>query len=363
VLRVALIGLGKMGLSHFSIINANPRVKVVAICDTAAYLLGALGKYIDAKMYTDYRKMISTEQLDAVIVATPSHIHADAVANLIQHRIHTFCEKPFCVEVADGARLTDAAEAAGVVNQVGYHYRFVASFNELKRLIQAGELGRVHHIRAEAFGPVVLRPTGSTWRSAKSAGGGCLLDYASHAVDLVNYLIGRPDTVKGAVISSIFSKSVEDEVYATLGYQSGVSGQLSVNWSDPSHRKMATSITVWGERGRAYADRQEVRCFRRDGNEEGDAGSWTIRYTTDLTEPVSFYLRGEEYSAQLEEFVSSIIDGKVPRSTFRTALDTDLVVSAIREDATREGTHVQRASGRDAPASAPQRKKKLLPWP
>jgi predicted dehydrogenase len=331
-----------MGLSHFSIINANPRVEVVAICDTAAYALAVLRKYLPARVYSDYRKMIASEQLDAVIVATPSHVHAEAVEALLAKKIHVFCEKPFCIDIADGARLADMSEGASVVNQVGYHYRYVAAFAELRNKIQSGSLGRIHHVRAEAFGPVVLRPSGSTWRSSKAAGGGCLLDYASHAIDLVVYLLGRPDSVSGASIGSIFSRDVEDEVYATLNYNSGLSGQLSVNWSDQSQRKMATTITVWGENGKASADRQEVRTYLRSGGAGAPAGgeSWETQYTTDLTQPVEFYLRGEEYSAQLEDFVDCVIHGRTPRSTFRTALDTDLVVDAIRSDSQKVRTAV-----------------------
>ena len=96
------------------------------------------------------------------------------------------------------------AERKKLVNQVGYHYRFVAAFNEAKRLLDRQLIGELHHIRAEAYGPVVLRPKGTTWRSQKSEGGGCLFDYSCHAIDLLNYLVGRPIAVSGSVLNSVF---------------------------------------------------------------------------------------------------------------------------------------------------------------
>ena len=96
------------------------------------------------------------------------------------------------ISLSIGYRLADEAERKGLVNQVGYHYRFVAAFNEAKRLLDGKAIGEIHHIRAEAYGPVVLRPKGTTWRSQKSEGGGYLFDYACHAIDLINYLVGLP---------------------------------------------------------------------------------------------------------------------------------------------------------------------------
>src|ERR1019366_4554910 len=103
-------------------------------------------------------------------------------------------------------------------------------------------LGKLHHIRAEAYGPVVLKPKGSGWRTNKSEGGGCLHDYASHAIDLVNYLAGRPGAVGGTIMNRLFSSDVEDEVYASLFYADGMTGQIAANWSDETFRKMSTKV-------------------------------------------------------------------------------------------------------------------------
>ena len=255
--------------------------------------------------------------------------------------LHVFCEKPFCLDAEEGLRLADLAERKGLINQVGYHYRFVATFHELKRLLDSGMLGTLHHIRAEAYGPVVLRPKGRSWRTSKSEGGGCLHDYASHAIDLVNYLVGRPQAVGGTIMNSLFSNDVEDEVYSNLFYPNGMTGQIAANWSDESHRKMSTKVSVWGKNGKIVADRQELQIYLRDeSHAPADfTKGWNTRYTTDLTDPVWFYLRGEEYSAQVNHFVEAIKAGRTnTRSTFRSAVDTDLVMNAMARDSDSERT-------------------------
>lgn len=341
MIRAALIGLGKMGLSHHAMINAHPDVDLVAVCDTTDYLLDVLSKYAAIKTYTDYRKMFAAENLDAVFIATPSKFHSEMVQAALDTNLHVFCEKPFCLDVADGQRLAKLAEDKKRVNQVGYHYRFVATFHELKRLMDENVLGNLHHIRAEAFGPVVLRPRGGTWRTSKSEGGGCLYDYAAHAIDLVNYLVGRPATVSGTALNRLFSRDVEDEVYGTMHFADGLTGQIAANWSDESYRKMSTKISIWGTNGRINADRQELQIFIRDDAKAiaGLKKGWNIRYTTDLTEPTWYYLRGEEYSAQIDHFVRAVHAGQMDtRSTFRSAVDTDLVAAAMVRDAAGQGT-------------------------
>ena len=118
-----------------------------------------------------------------------------------------------------------------------------------------------------------------------------------------------------------------------------------MNWSDESYRKMSTKITIWGTKGRIYADRQEVQVFLRDTAlpPEGYTHGWNVRYTTDLTEPVWFYLRGEEYSGQLDYFVDSIRQGRADNiNSFASAAMTDRVISMLIADS--------QAARRTAPA-------------
>jgi predicted dehydrogenase len=331
MLRFGIVGLGKMGLSHLAIVNTHPRAKVVAGCDQNDYLTDVLAKYTGLKCHDDYDRMLQDEQLDAVVIATPSKLHAGMVAKALERNLHVFCEKPFVLDVADGEHLVAMAEARGLVNQVGYHCRFVGAFQEAARIVHSGALGRVHHVRAEAYGPVVLRPKGSTWRSAKDEGGGALYDYACHALDLVDFVYTAPASVSGVALNSLFSRDVVDEVYCTMAFPGRATGQLCVNWSDESCRKMSTKVSVWGTNGRLWADRQECQIYLRAPHPAlpDSKGGWTARYTTDLTQPVWYYLRGEEYSAQIDHFVKAIEIRRGDINSFRSALQTDKVVDMI----------------------------------
>ena len=343
MLKTAIVGLGKMGLSHHSIVNAHPDVALKAVCDTSGYVLDVLSKHTGVRTYTDYKALLANEPLDCIFVATPSRYHAEIVAAALERNCHVFCEKPFGLDPEVGYRLADLAERKHLVNQVGYHYRFVAAFNEAKRLLDRKLIGELHHVRAEAYGPVVLRPKGATWRSQKSEGGGCLFDYACHAIDLVNYLAGRPIAVSGTVLNSVFSSDVDDEIYSTFHFAEGVKGQLATNWSDETFRKMSVKLSFWGTNGRINVDRQEIQVYLRslpEAFEDFKAG-WNVRYTTDLTHPVWFYMRGEEYSAQIDHFVQCVKSGATSFNTFRTATDANLVAAAMRADAAKPHTAIE----------------------
>ena len=109
--------------------------------------------------------------------------------------------------------------------------------------------------------------------------------------------------------------------------------QLSVNWSDSSQRKMTTQVTVWGEQGQALRRPAGAARIPR-GPEECSRGyteGWNVRYTTDLTKPVEFYIRGEEYSAQLETFRDRVSGkSRKPINSFADAAVTDATIHMIK---------------------------------
>ena len=334
-LRLGIVGLGKMGISHFAIANAHEGADVT-ICDSSGYVVDAISKYSGRPAFRDYDVMLDQADLDAVLIATPSRSHAPMVKKALERGLHVFCEKPFCVDYREASELAAMAADKGLISQVGYHYRYVGAFQEMKRIIDSGALGQVTHVLAEAYGPVILRPKGTTWRTDRAEGGGCLYDYAAHPINLLNWYFGEPSAVSGTILNSIFSADTDDEVYSTLTWgKTGLSAHLSVNWSDESYRKMSTKITMTGTNGRLYADRQECQLYLRAPSAalDGYGAGWNVRYTTDLTREVSFYLRGEEYSAQIEEFIHTARAGQGALvNDFSSAAATDRTIAMMLAD-------------------------------
>lgn len=334
MIRAGIIGLGKMGLSHAAIVGSHHDADMVSVCDTSSLVLDAFRKFSKTNVYSDYKKMIDGEKLDCVVVATPTRFHYPIVKYALGKGIHTFCEKPFSLRPEEGQELVDLADRFHLVNQVGYHNHFIGTFRELKRLLKAKVIGDLIHFTGEAYGPVVTKEKGGTWRSNPEEGGGCLYDYASHVINLIQEILGKPVRAEGTKLKQFYSKDVEDSVYSILTLEDGLSGVLSVNWSDETYRKMSTSLVVLGKKGKIICDATELKIYLKEDNHAEKLGKgWTIRYITDYAIPVSFYLRGEEYSAQIDNFIKCVLSRKqTDVNTFRQGLYTDKVIELIIAD-------------------------------
>ena len=362
MIRIGAVGLGKMGLSHQALLNAHPGVDLAAVCDSSSYVLGVLAKHTGLRAYGDYGAMLDEAELDAVLIATPSKLHAEMVEAALERDLHVFCEKPLTLDPGDAERLAATARDRGLVTQVGYHNRFVAAFAEVKALLEAGAIGEVTHAFGEAYGPVVLKAKGKTWRSRRDEGGGCLYDYAAHVINLINWYMGEPVGVGGTALPRVFSRETDDGAFSTLHFPEGKTAQVAVDWSDESQRKMTTRINVWGTAGRIYADRQECQVYLRDTASipPGYRAGWNVRFTTELTEPVWFYLRGEEYSAQIESFVDQIEAGREDGvHGFAAAATTDRSIAMMVADAERGPTMLPVAGrGAEQAVAPPNRRRR-----
>jgi len=335
MIKAGIIGLGRMGLSHCAIVNAQPDIDLVAVCEPSSFVAAVVEKHAGLTCHKDYKKMINSTEMDCVFITTPTKFHFEMVEYALEAGLHIFVEKPFCLNPTDGAKLVKLAARKQVVNQVGYHNRFVGTFMEAKRLLELNSIGEVYHVLGEAYGPVVLKEKGLTWRSKSSEGGGCLYDYATHVINLIQFLVGSPEKIAGASLKKVYSRNVDDSVYASLFFRDGLTGQLSVNWSDGTYRKMSTQVTILGKKGKIIVDAQELKIYFREtpANSSFEKG-WNMQWVTDLSPDVKFYLRGEEYSAQIEYFIECIKNKNFNNiSSFSSAYATDSVADLIKLDA------------------------------
>jgi len=338
MLNAGVIGIGKMGLSHCAILNTHPAIKTISICDSSGFLITGIKKYSNFNCYKNYKKMIKENELDLIFIATPSKYHKEMVLYALDKGIHIFCEKPLSLSFQDSTTMAALAKEKNLVTQVGFHNRFIGTFQATKRFIKSNMIGDVYHINGEAYGPVVVdTDSGGTWRADPKEGGGCLLDYAAHVINLMEYFVGSPDKVSGTILKRIYSKNVEDAVYSNFFYKAGVTGQLSVNWSDATYRKMSTKVEVLGKKGKIVSDAQECQLYlKEDPKEGGLKQGWNSCWITDQTEPVWFNLRGEEYSAQVDYFIHKIEEKNTDTiNSFEISLETDRIIELLKKDTER----------------------------
>ena len=331
----AIIGLGSMGLTHLAILNSHPSVGKISVVEFSTCFGKAVERNLGIEYYPSLEQLFQLGCPDFLVVATPTSSHYAIAKASIENGIPSFIEKPLSMSTAESEALLRLAEAHDVVAQVGYVNRFNEIFQAVQRLIQSGELGRPTHALCEIRSPMVMKTTGSSWRSKHSEGGGCLTDIATHGIDLLNYLVGPPTSVVGASLQSLVSHGVEDRVDVLLAYE-GCTGSLHVNWSDPSCRKPAYRISIDMEHGRITADHHAYKIFRYTSGVHNDASAWRTVYITDIAQPVRMYVRGNEYTRQLDYFIDSIVQHrKESISGLASAIEVDRVIEQIRHAGTR----------------------------
>lgn len=337
MLRAGFIGFGRMGITHFSILNTHPSVEIVAVCDQSNTMMKILHKYADVKTYSDYREMNDESDLDFVIISTPTDSHSEIIKFALENDLHIFSEKPFALTVADGKESLLHLEGKALVNQVGYVNRFNEVFMEVKKLLDTGLIGEVKNFSSEMYGATVLKDSKSSWRGKRKTGGGCMYEFASHCIDLVVYLLGQPDRVVGSIMQSIYSSDVEDLVSSTFVYNNGCSGTVAVNWSDETYRKPTNIVTIFGTRGKIVADKHAYKIFLKEADQNnGFHKGWNTRYITDFAKSVRYYVRGNEFTRQLDYFVDCIEQKRSQNiSSFAEALKTDIIMEEITKDAAR----------------------------
>ena len=117
-IRVGIIGLGKMGISHCAIVGAHPDAELVSVCDSSSLVTAAFKKYSKFECFSDYRKMINNMSLDAIIIAAPTSFHQEMVSYALEHDINVFCEKPLLLNFVEGKKLSSFANQKSLINQV-----------------------------------------------------------------------------------------------------------------------------------------------------------------------------------------------------------------------------------------------------
>lgn len=339
--RIGIVGMGRMGMTHYSIINTHPSVEIVSISDTSKVMLDLIKKYIPKlEIYTDYRNQLNSGNLDGIIVCTPSALHFDVCKMAGDKDIAVFCEKPFTTSPAQAYELADLFEKNKLVNQVGYVYRYDPVFQKAIDYVHNGLVGKLAHIKAEMYSSAITKPQSSKgWRSSRETGGGVTYEMGAHMFDLLYSFEGKPDSMFGTILRSVFSSGVEDIVSTNLVFCNGVTCSLFVDWSETSYRKPMMKFEFLGDKGKVMADLYGLKIFLNEPSPiHGLDRGWTTIPLTNLEANVPYYVRGNGFTTQLYEFADAILGNndsshRVFYCTFREAAETQEMIHQIFRNA------------------------------
>ncbi len=231
-LRLGLVGAGAIAqLAHLPLLSRMRGAQLVAICDNDGPKAGALAQRLGVPdIFTDIDELLDADQLDAVIIATPNHLHEPHVLRALKQKVNVLCERPLSLTTSGVKRILNAAKAADCKVVVGNNHRFRSDVQQLSRFLQGGELGKAIAMRS---GQYQFRSGQQGWRQRKpEAGGGAFLEYGYPLLDLCLWLADFPKAKRVSAHMHVpRGGSVEDMMFVHIDCENGLSLGIDVSWA------------------------------------------------------------------------------------------------------------------------------------
>lgn len=242
--RVAIVGCGLVGAKRA---RSGADVDVVLCVDVERARAEGLAAEVGAEVSTDWRDAVSRSDVDVVVVATPHDLLSEVAAAAALAGRHVLVEKPAGRSVDEIRRIEAAASASGVKVRVGYNHRFHPALQRSRQLVDSGEIGPLHTVRAR-YGHGGRPGYGAEWRSRRQiSGGGELIDQGTHLIDLARWFLGDLVRVAAATPTYAWDTDVEDNAFVLAETAGGKVAFLHASWTE---WKNLFSFEVFGRSGK-----------------------------------------------------------------------------------------------------------------
>ncbi len=374
-LGIGLIGYAFMGAAHSQAWRSAPRFFDLPLDPAMNVLCGRNPEAVAAaatklgwkETETDWRKLLSRDDIQLVDVCTPGDSHAEIAIAALEAGKHVLCEKPLANTVEEAEAMTAAAEAAaakGIRSMVGFTYRRVPAIGLARQLVAEGKLGTIRHVRAQYLQDWIADPEAPlSWRLDKEkAGSGALGDIGAHIIDLTQFITGdRIAEVSGQLETFVKERPVaaaQDSGHSGLGGTAGSergpvtvddaavflakfgSGALGVFEATrfASGRKNAIRIEINGSLGSLAFDFEDMNLLHfYDATEDARTAGFRRILATESAHPYvgawwpPGHLLGYEhgFTHQVVDLVTAIADEADPTPSFADGLRVQRVLAAV----------------------------------
>ena len=335
--KVGIVGSGFGGTVHAPAFTLHPKFEVVAIASPANAERVARERQIPHAFAT-LDALLQAVEVDVVSIASPPFDHYPAVRAALGAGKHVLCEKPFTLNVEQAQELTAAAERAGTACALAHEFRYAPAEATLKELIASGRIKGLHQIEVTRFGDELRaasrRPRSSWWYSRRR-GGGVANSVMPHAVDLANWLAGRPPLRVGGLgrtahpervdSDGTFASDVFDGVFALLDYGAGLVARVTV---DSTTSMNQATIALHAEDVSVVAHGEfliDMRLFSIEPDEQSEFALSASPYAKFSSVAPNL----PPFLALLDDFAQRIATGGGAAPTFAEGLETQRVLGAI----------------------------------
>ncbi len=322
-LRFAVIGWGYWGPKIARNLEALPHASVTLVADSSPASLEspALNQHPWVQTTTHVEDVYNAD-VDAIIIATPVRTHYEFARQALLHGKHVLVEKPLTASVSEAEELVALAHQQRRILMVGHTFEYSPAVNELRKLIQARDLGRIYCIEAVRVNLGLFRPDINV-----------IWDLAPHDISILLYLLGqKPERVKVQAHAHL-QPHIHDIAHLDLGFASGMTAHIHVSWLHPCKIRR---VTVIGDRRMAVYDdtnpAEMLKIYNKGADVHADPvvsyrnGEITIPHI-DWVEPLRL---------ECEDFANAIRTGSQPRAHGRVGLEVVRVLAEAQQDLERQ---------------------------
>ncbi len=331
MIGIGVIGAGYWGPKHIRNFSELPETRVAMVADVSEDRLAAIqAQYSSIRTTTNYEDLISSSDVNAVVVATPVSTHARFAREALLAEKDVLVEKPMASSSAEAEELIGLAEANSCVLMVGHTFLYNPAVRVLRELVQRGELGEIYYVHAQRLNLGLFQPDINV-----------IWDLAPHDVSILMYVLGMDPIAASTHGSAYVRPGIEDVAYLHLAFPNRVRAEIHVSWLDPNKVRR---ITVVGSQKMAVYDDVEtlekIRIY--------DKGVETPAHTDTFGEFQLSYRYGditiphlpsmEPLRLECQHFLECIRKGTTPMSDGRQGLQVVRVLEAAQASLSDGGT-------------------------
>jgi predicted dehydrogenase len=246
ITRFALIGAGGMGTIHARDITGFPDAELTWVVDIDLPRARKVAEMCGSTPTDSIDEALAADDVDAVVIALPTFLHAMATIKAAEAGKHVFCEKPIARTLEDAQVMIDACAQAGVRLMIGHVVRFFDEYAEIKQILDAGTIGQVGMVRASRLNTPVMGAPGREWFADLEKNGGVIIDLTIHEFDTLRWYFGEVERLYAHGLSYTPYQKQRDYCMVSLRFENGVTALCESSWA---HSNFRTAIEISGQYG------------------------------------------------------------------------------------------------------------------
>jgi predicted dehydrogenase len=329
IIRIGLIGAGNSASNIATSLTTIPHAKLTAISavpiESAKYIIEQ-HQILQNRTFSNYQELLKLPDLDMIIISVPHNLHYQMTLDALKAGKHVLCEKPLAINMKQGREMIETAKEKGLALGTFFQSRYFSASQKAKEMITKGDLGKILQAQVNVLW---YRDQDyydkSPWRGKwATEGGGSLINQASHSIDLMIWLIGKPITIFGAFAAKMHNIEVDDNAAALVLFQNGT--YATIQTSTALKPGFPSAVNIFGSEGMISIDGNTLKHIDKTGQEniqnfEKQVGS--------ANDPKKFSLEAQQ--RLILDFLDALQNHRAPTIDGAEGLRAIEVITAIYE--------------------------------